>query len=569
MNRTLTDNIEATRNAAGLQSHFLQTASERLAKRALETLQGDAGRMAGATRKMAEQSLSRMGPQIVADARAYMVDAVQRGVLTLDVLRQWSDMNSAVQDNGADPAHVLIYENEIVMRGRDLPQPCNYFLLRIKPTADHEILEWKRPYVIIDPRAGHGPGIGGFKRDSQVGVALADGHPVYFISFSQEPEPGQTLAAVTHAEAAFLRHIRELHPESPAPIVVGNCQGGWATAILAATHPDLAGPIVLNGAPMSYWSGKLGQDPMRYSGGLAFGAVPAALAGDLGGGIFDGAYLVQNFEQLNPGRNWFRKYYDLYASVDTGAQRFLEFEKWWGAFYLMTTEEIRWIVENLFIGNKLGQNTAQLEVGRQIDLKQIRAPIICFASHGDNITPVGQALNWILDTYANEHEIEILGQRILYLIHEEVGHLGIFVSSKVAKKEHTKMTSTLKAIEALPPGLYELVIEDTVGEGAQKSFAVSFARRTLEDVAAQSGPRRDEPAFAAVARASEAMVEAYETGVAPVLQPMISADIGKFIRDANSMRTTRRAFASSNPAMTGIPSLAAKVRQDRETGHCR
>jgi Protein of unknown function (DUF3141) len=39
----------------------------------------------------------------------------------------------------------------------------------------------RRPYVIIDPRAGHGPGIGGFKDDSQVGVALAAGHPVYFV----------------------------------------------------------------------------------------------------------------------------------------------------------------------------------------------------------------------------------------------------------------------------------------------------------------------------------------------------------------------------------------------------
>ena len=30
----------------------------------------------------------------------------------------------------------------------------------------------KRPFVVIDPRAGHGPGIGGFKMDSEVGIAL-------------------------------------------------------------------------------------------------------------------------------------------------------------------------------------------------------------------------------------------------------------------------------------------------------------------------------------------------------------------------------------------------------------
>ena len=51
-----------------------------------------------------------------------------------------------------------------------------------------------RPYIIIDPRAGHGAGIGGFKSDSQVGVALTKGHPVYFVAFHREPIPGQTLA---------------------------------------------------------------------------------------------------------------------------------------------------------------------------------------------------------------------------------------------------------------------------------------------------------------------------------------------------------------------------------------
>ncbi|SNT31690.1 alpha/beta fold hydrolase [Tropicimonas sediminicola] len=564
MHRTITDNLECARSAAALQSYFLQTVTQRLGTRAAETLRGDADRIRDEMLSLVENSAGQSPQQIAEAWQSYLVDAAQRGVLTLDVLRRWSDQNTSLQDDGAPTEHVLIYDHDVVMDGRGLPSPCNYVLLRIHPDADQEIHEWKRPYVIIDPRAGHGPGIGGFKRDSQIGVALADGHPVYFVSFRQDPEPGQTLASVAHAEAAFLRHIRQLHPDSPPPIVVGNCQGGWATAILAATHPDLAGPIVLNGSPMSYWSGKLGQDPMRYSGGLGGGAVPAALAGDLGGGIFDGAYLVQNFEELNPGRNWFRKYYDLYRDVDNGAERFLEFEKWWGAFYLMTTEEIRWIVENLFIGNRLGRNTAQLETGRPIDLKQIRAPIICFASHGDNITPVGQALNWILDTYSDEHEIEILGQRVLYLVHEDVGHLGIFVSSKIARKEHSQMASTLKTIEALAPGLYELVIEDVVGEGKEKTFAVSFARRTMEDVASHSGSRRDEPAFAAVARASEAMVEAYDTVIGPFIQPLVTPEMGKLVRDTNPMRTTRRSFASSNPAMTGVPAAAEHARQTRK-----
>ncbi len=129
----------------------------------------------------------------------------------------------------------------------------------------------RRPYVIIDPRAGHGPGIGGFKDDSQVGVALREGHPVYFVIFFRDPEPGQTLIDVCEAEKQFVRKVRELHPGSPKPAIIGNCQGGWAAMMLAAADPDDTGPIVINGAPMSYWGGAwqegAGDNPMRYAGG--------------------------------------------------------------------------------------------------------------------------------------------------------------------------------------------------------------------------------------------------------------------------------------------------------------
>ena len=91
----------------------------------------------------------------------------------------------------------------------------------------------------------------------------------------------------------------------------------------------------------------------------------------------------------------------------TPAGAFLEFERWWGGYHFMTEAEIRWIVEQLFVGNRLARGEAHIERGRQIDLKLIRSPIIVFASYGDNITPPQQALNWIIDTYADENEIKI------------------------------------------------------------------------------------------------------------------------------------------------------------------
>lgn len=491
----------------------------------------------------------------------YVVDAWQRAWLAADVYRARGDRFVEHEADGLPP--VLIYDYEVIIDGKDLKRPVNYMLFRILPDHDVEIFDWKRPYVIIDPRAGHGAGIGGFQTDSQVGVALADGHPVYFVSFKPEPEPGQTLADVTNAEAAFIKEIQRRHPKSPKPIVVGNCQGGWATMLLAASNPDITGPVVLNGAPLAYWSGAHGDNPMRYNGGLLGGALPALFLSDLGNGVFDGAHLVQNFEMLNPGRTWFRKHYDLFADPDGGRDRFLEFERWWGGFYRMNEQEIRWIVEQLFVGNRLARGEARLEHGRTLDLKLIRSPIIVFASHGDNITPPQQALNWIVDTYTDENEIKIRGQRIIYMVHETVGHLGIFVSSQVAKKEHTEMASTMKTIEALAPGLYEMVIEDMIGVGADASFVVSFRERRFADIIALDDGREDEQAFAAVARLSELGTEFYDLVLRPAVKAVVTPQSADFLRATHPMRAQRTIMSSRNPAMSVTAPIAKGIDADR------
>jgi len=495
---------------------------------------------------------------------SYWQDSAQRMVLTMDTLRRRGDIFLEHEDAGCPP--VLIYDYEVVLDGADLPRPSCYMLLKIVPPADlpcRDPKDWKRPYIIIDPRAGHGAGIGGFKPDSQVGVALRDGHPVYFVAFKRMPEKGQTLADVTHAEAAFVRKVMELHPEAPNPVVTGNCQGGWATLLLAASNPDLTGPVILNGAPVATWSGRVGENPMRYNAGILGGTWNAMYYSDLGHGVFDGADIVQNFELLNPARNYFGKYYDLYAKADTEPERFLEFERWWGGYFLLNEAEMKWIVEQLFVGNRLAKNEAQLEPGRNVDIKQIRAPIIVFASWGDNITPPQQALNWILDTYADEREIAIRGQRIIYMVHDQVGHLGIFVSSKIAKKEHTEVTSTLKTIEALAPGLYEMTIDDYEGGLLEREFTVSFHERKLDDLKRIDDGRDDEIPFAAVARASEQQAEFYDVCVRPFVQAGVTEQGADLRRKTHPLRLQRAMMSSLNPLLSWLPGQVERVKTSR------
>lgn len=564
--------MEPTFSLENTQARVMQDASlnaelhQRLAfaySRHVERISRDQGKRLQELYKDGAAAATHLGEaakrgRLFDEASAYVMDAARRFFLTLDVLRERGNNDIAHEAAGTPP--VLSYKSEVIVDGTKLPRPVNYQLLKIIPPEGVEVYDWKRPYLIVDPRAGHGAGIGGFKPDSQVGVALHDGHPVYFSVFRPHPEPGQTLADVMRAEAEFVAEIVRRHPQAAKPIIVGNCQGGWAIAILAAANPDITGPLVLNGSPMTYWSGRIGENPMRYNGGLLGGIVPALLSADLGNGQFDGAHLVSNFEQLNPGRNYFGKYYDLFAAPEKGRERFLEFERWWGGFHFMNEAEIRWIIEQLFVGNKLARGEAYIEHGRPLNLKAIRSPIIVFASFGDNITPPQQALNWIVDTYADEQEIKIRGQRIIYMVHDKVGHLGIFVSSSIAKKEHAEVTSTMKTIEALAPGLYEMKIEEEIGEGVHARFRVSFQERKVSDILAFDDSRDEEKDFGAVARLSELGGNIYDMSMRPFVQAAITPQIAQALRDAHPARSSRLLFSDRNPLMKSVPEIAKQLQ---------
>src|SRR4051794_1768572 len=323
------------------------------------------------------------------DVTQYWSDFGQRSLLFWDTLRQRGNNWLAHEKAGKPP--LLAFDWEMVADARGFERPVNYALVRIEAPPGTLTDPDKRPFIIIDPRAGHGPGIGGFKPDSEVGVALRAGHPVYAVIFFPDPVEGQTLADVSQAEAEFLRIVRSHHPTRGKPVIVGNCQGGWAAMLVGALDPDNAGPIVVNGAPMSYWAGNDAENPMRYAGGMLGGSWTASFASDLGGGKFDGAYLVENFESLNPANTYFGKAYNLFSKIDTEPERYLEFERWWGGYFLMNREEIKWIVDNLFVGNKLAAGSAEWSEGRAFDLRAIRSPITLFASLGDNIPPPQQA----------------------------------------------------------------------------------------------------------------------------------------------------------------------------------
>jgi len=497
----------------------------------------------------------------------YLNDSTQRSILLLDTLRRRG--NQYLETESRTRPDVLVFEHELLLDGSQLAEPVNYSLYHIQPPKGTKIDPRKRPFVVIDPRAGHGPGIGGFKADSEIGVALAEGHPCYFIGFAVQPEPGQTIDKIIRAQARFLREVISRHPKTEKPVLIGNCQAGWSTMMLAALNPDLCGPIIAAGSPLSYWAGVRGENPMRYTGGMLGGSWLTALFSDLGNGRFDGAWLVQNFENLNPANTLWNKQYNLYAKIDSEAERYLEFERWWDAHVFLNAEEIQYIVDKLFIGNQLSTADIVTDDKKRIDLRNIKSPIICFCSRGDNITPPQQALGWILDLYDSVDDIRDSGQTIIYAIHDHIGHLGIFVSAGVATREHSEFASNIDLIDCMPPGLYEAVIEKTPNNAAHPElvhgdYITRLEKRTLDDIRALGGNNpNEERCFAAVAQLSQTTLGLYRTLLQPAVRMLGQETLAKNLHRCHPLHLSYEIFSDRNPLLAPLPALAEKVQENR------
>ena len=510
------------------------------------------------------------------DAVEYTGDYFQRSVLFADIMRRRGNQYLDHIRQGQPP--VLTFSHDILLDGREMDPPTNFYLARIRDrrapsqTRPSELKEKRRPLIatstrkastrpiiIIDPRAGHGPGIGGAKRDSEIGMALDQGYPVYVILFTTRPLAGQTLDHVQLAMARFVETVRDRHPQAGNPAIIGNCQAGWAAALLGAVRPDITGPIVMNGAPLSYWAGVKGKHPMRYKGGLTGGVWQASLWGDLGNGIFDGAHLVAGLEDLNPANTLWDKHYRLWANVDTEADRYLEFERWWNGYYLLTAEEIHFIVDQLFVGNRAQRGQLVMN-DQRVDLKAMKGPIVVFASHGDNITPPQQALNWIPAEWGSVDEIRRRQQTIVYMVHGTIGHLGIFVSAGVSRKEHREIIASIDLMEYLSPGLYEMVITDDDDNGIRQ---VRFETREMADILAMDDGDDDQVAFGPAEAISSYNDRVYRRLVRPWVKAAVNEATAETLRQLHPLRTSRYGFSDLNPWMAPVDRLADEVKKQR------
>ena len=184
-------------------------------------------------------------------------------------------------------------------------------------------------------------------------------------------------------------------------------------------------------------------------------------------------------------------------------------------------------------------------------------------------TDAGAGVGPILDLYRDVDEIRYYGQTIVYTVHETVGHLGIFVSGKVATKEHEEFANAMDMIDLMPPGLYEAVItgvDETVENPdlVRGNYLFSLETRKLDDIRKIGGNSpEDDLAFATAARVSEITQGMYSTLMRPAVRAAVTEKSAELMRRTHPNRLHFEMFADENPLMRPVADWADMVRGNR------
>ncbi|GAA0301370.1 DUF3141 domain-containing protein [Rhodovulum strictum] len=460
--------------------------------------------------------------------RDYLRDSAERGVLAADILRERADALRAAEDEGAPPA--LPHAQEPVMDAETLARPCNARLVRLLPAKAPEPAA--RPVLLIAPRAGGADGLQG-----AAAAALAAGLPVYAAGFARQPVPGQTMADVIDALAAFAAAIARRHPDAPAPLVLGQGPGGGLPLALAAAHPGTPGLVLLDAVALA---------PGRPGTGGAL----AGMLSDLGGGLFDGATPALAAMLDDPHGGWLRPLATILAEADRAGPRVTEAARRGGGPALLTAEEARWAAAALPPGDLLARNALALAPGRPLDLRAISVPVLICLRPGDPAARPAEVLGWLSGTHGDADAIRVAGQRVVLLDHAEA-RPGLVLAGRVGERP------ALDAIAALAPGLYRMSVEAIEGRGSARRAVLSLAPCALD------GPDANAPTHAAAARALRMQAESYEA-FAPALRATIAPPLADASRALHPLRLGRAALSSQNPLLGPVKPAAARLRETRQ-----
>lgn len=205
--------------------------------------------------------------------------------------------------------------------------------------------------------------------------------------------------------------------------LVGLCQGGWMSAMIAARFPEKVNSLVLAGSPIDTDAGNGPIKRMVHNTPMAF---YEDLVG-LGSGLMKGKFMLQGWKNMHPQQHYFEEQIDLYEHIGDPAYVAKEetFASWYenpidlpGRWYLQ-------VIRELFRENQLAKGTF-VGLGRQLNLENVTCPVYLLAGESDDITTKEQVFE---------------GERCLGTPKDQIerklvpgGHVGLFMGSRNLKE---------------------------------------------------------------------------------------------------------------------------------------
>jgi polyhydroxyalkanoate depolymerase len=205
--------------------------------------------------------------------------------------------------------------------------------------------------------------------------------------------------------------------------LVGLCQGGWSSAMVAARFPDKVNALVLAGSPIDTAAGDGPIKRMAHD-------TPMSAYEDLvklGGGRMRGQIMLAGWKNMHPEKHYVAEDLEFYQHMDDPAyrKRVEVFDSWYedpldlpGRWYLQAIRE-------LFKENRLAKGKF-VGLGRRLNLKTIVCPLYLLAGESDDITTSEQV-------FAAETLFGTTKRRIEKKL-APGGHIGLFMGSRTLKE---------------------------------------------------------------------------------------------------------------------------------------
>lgn len=276
------------------------------------------------------------------------------------------------------------------------------------------------PTLVDAPYAGHTAVIADYAPgQSLVETLLAHGNPHVVLTDWQSATADMKDLEVDNYLADLLAVVDDLGGRVN---LVGLCQGGWLSAMLAARFPHKVNTLVLAGSPIDTAAGQGPLLPMVQASPMTFYEDLVKL----GGGLMLGKFMLQGWKNMHPADRYITDHVDLYEHLDDPAYlaKRETFERWYenpidlpGRWYLQ-------VISQLFKENRLAKGTF-VGLGRTLNLRDITCPTFLLAGATDDITPAAQVLDAakLLGTPPTQIEqLTVPG-----------GHIGLFMGARTLK----------------------------------------------------------------------------------------------------------------------------------------